>query len=75
MLRYSYLQTVEEIKAFLQEANETHKARTPAAPEPELCEPPNAREADDQKESIRRQVMNPLIYACLNIPGTVLNQN
>lgn len=69
--RYSYLQTVEEIKAFLQEANETHKARTPAAPEPLT-----AREEDDQKESMQRQVMNPLmIYACLNIPGTVLKQN
>lgn len=74
--RYSYLQTVEEIKAFLREANETHKARTPAALEPELCVPPTAREADDQKESMQRQVMNPLmICACLNIPGTVLNQN
>ena len=74
--RYSYLQTVEEIKAFLQEANETHKARTPAAPEPELCAPPTAHEKDGQKESMQNQVMNPLmIYACFNIPGTVLNQN
>ncbi|XFF75674.1 hypothetical protein AB1E18_001893 [Capra hircus] len=61
--RYSYLQTVEEIKAFLQEANETHKARTPAAPEPLT-----AREEDDQKESMQRQ--KPTTEDLVQLSGT-----
>ncbi|MXQ88225.1 hypothetical protein E5288_WYG017109 [Bos mutus] len=66
--RYSYLQTVEEIKAFLREANETRKARTPAAPEPEFCVPPTAREADDQKESMQRQ--KPTTEDLVQLSGT-----
>ena len=76
VLRFSYLQTVEEIKAFLWEANETHKARTPADPDPELCVLLTAQEEDGQKESMKNQVMNPLmVYACFNISMTVFNQN
>ena len=57
--------------------NETYDTRTPAAPEPELYVPLTARDEDGQKESMQNQVMNPLtptmmIYACSNIPGTVL---
>lgn len=78
--RDSYLQTIEEIEAFLQDINEIHEARCPAAPEPELYVPPTAHNEDSQKESIQNQVMNFLrltvmISACSNIPGTVLIQN
>ena len=78
--RDSYLQTIEEIEAFLQDINGTHEARSPAAPEPELYVPLTAHDEDSQKESIQNQVMNFLrltvmISACFNILGTVLIQN
>ncbi|XP_036112698.1 Kruppel-like factor 18 [Molossus molossus] len=77
---YSLLQRLEDIEEFLQEQPETHEARTPAAPEPQLYMPLSVHGEDSQHESIQNQVMTPLKptmmnSACSNIPGTVLDQN
>ncbi|XP_023487255.2 Kruppel-like factor 18 [Equus caballus] len=75
----SFLQTLEEIEECLQDFSETHKARTPAVPEPQLYIPPTACGEDSQRESTQSQVMTSLkptmmISACSSIPGIVLVQ-
>ncbi|TKC45108.1 hypothetical protein EI555_001570 [Monodon monoceros] len=65
--RDSYLQTIEEIEAFLQDINETPEARCPAAPEPELYVPLTAHEEDSQKESIQNQ--NPTAEDLVRLSG------
>ncbi|XP_038413568.1 Kruppel-like factor 18 isoform X1 [Canis lupus familiaris] len=72
-------QTIEEIEEFLKEVSESYKARTAAAPEPQIYTPLTAYGEDNQNESAQR-VMTPLkstmmISACSNNPGTVLVQN
>ena len=72
----SYFPTLEDIEEFLQEVNEIHKTRSPAAPESDVCVPLTAHDDVSQKESLQKQVMNFLrptmmIYACSVIPGTV----
>ncbi|KAB0405698.1 hypothetical protein E2I00_015750, partial [Balaenoptera physalus] len=65
--RGSYLQTIEEIEAFLQDINGTHEARSPAAPEPELYVPLTAHDEDSQKESIQNQ--NPTAEYLVQLSG------
>nr|XP_008514246.1 PREDICTED: seminal vesicle secretory protein 2-like [Equus przewalskii] len=54
----SFLQTLEEIEECLQDFSETHKARTPAVPEPQLYIPPTACGEDSQRESTQSQVIS-----------------
>ncbi|MXQ99831.1 hypothetical protein E5288_WYG021428 [Bos mutus] len=52
----SYFPTLEDIEEFLQEVNETHKTRSPAAPESDVCVPLTAHDDVSQKESLQKQV-------------------
>ncbi|TEA37081.1 hypothetical protein DBR06_SOUSAS210247, partial [Sousa chinensis] len=52
----SFFLTLEDIDEFLQDINEIHEARTPAAPESELYVPLTACDEDSQKESMQNQV-------------------
>lgn len=75
----SFFVTLEDIEEFLHEIDEIHEAKTPPAPESELCVPLTAHYEDSQMESMKNQVINPLrptmkIYACSHI-WTVLVQN
>ena len=68
----SFFVTLEDIEEFLHEINEIHEAKTPPAPESELCVPLTAHDDVSQMESVNSQVMNPLrptmkIYACSHI--------
>ena len=75
----SFFVTLEDIEEFLHEINEIHEAKTPPAPESELCAALTVHDEVSQMESMKNQVMNPLrptmkIYACSHI-WTVLVQN
>lgn len=75
----SFFVTLEDIEEFLHEINEIHEAKTPPAPESELCAPLTAHYEDSQMGSMKNQVINPLrptmkIYAFSHI-WTVLVQN
>lgn len=79
---YSYVQTIEEIKEFLQDLTEPYKeqAKTPAVLEPQPYMPPTAPGDDSQHESNHNQVMPPLRPSVVTsegskIPGPVLIQN
>ncbi|EQB77481.1 hypothetical protein CB1_000365069 [Camelus ferus] len=52
----SFLWTLEEIEEFLQDFNEMHEARIPAASQPELHVPLITHDEDSQKVSLQNQV-------------------